>query len=220
MPAPVRIDIGDRQICESLSPFSISPSEGQIAKIRAYTRLLLEWNRSVGLTSVTDPAEIVSRHFGESMYASKLLPVENCRLVDIGTGAGFPGLALKVACPSIKVTLIESNKKKCAFLSEVVRSLGFADVEICPDRFEHIRPETLLSNIITSRAVGEFKQLLRWSKNALDRRGHLMLWTGSEDSTRIASTPGWIWQPAVRLPDSQRRFILIGRSIDEFPPHK
>jgi 16S rRNA (guanine527-N7)-methyltransferase len=220
MPAPLPFDVSSQQICAALSPFSISPSEDQIAKIREYTRLLLKWNRSVGLTSVTDPAEIIGRHFGESIYASMLLPVENCRLVDIGTGGGFPGLALKIACPSIKITLIESNKRKCAFLSEVVRSLGFTDVEICPDRFEHIRPETLLSNIITSRAVGEFKQLLLWSKSALDRRGHLMLWIGSEDATRIASTPGWIWQPAVRLPDSQRRFILIGRSIDEFLPNK
>jgi 16S rRNA (guanine527-N7)-methyltransferase len=220
MPAPIPIDIGNRQICEALSPFSISPSEDQIAKIREYTRLLLKWNRSVGLTSVTDPAEIVSRHFGESMYASTLLPVGNCRLVDIGTGAGFPGLALKIVCPEIALTLVESNKKKCAFLSEVVRSLGFAGVQICPDRFEQIRPETILSNIITSRAVGEFKKLLRWSRNALDRHGHLILWIGSEDSTRIVSTPGWNWQPAVRLPDSQRRFILIGRRIDEFPPCK
>ena len=220
MPAPIPIDIGNRQICEALSPFSISPSEDQIAKIREYTRLLLKWNRSVGLTSVTDPAEIVSRHFGESMYASTLLPVGNCRLVDIGTGAGFPGLALKIVCPEIALTLVESNKKKCAFLSEVVRSLGFAGVQICPDRFEEIRPETVLANIITSRAVGEFKQLLRWSSNALDRHGQLILWIGSEDSTRIVSTPGWNWQPAVRLPDSQRRFILIGRQIDEFPPCK
>jgi 16S rRNA (guanine527-N7)-methyltransferase len=220
MPAPVPIDNGNRQICEALSPFSISPSEDQITKIREYALLLLKWNRSVGLTSITDPAEIMGRHFGESMYASTLLPVENCRLVDIGTGAGFPGLALKIACPSINLTLIESNKKKCSFLSEVVRSLGLTDVEIYPERFEQIRPETVLTNIITSRAVGDFKQLLRWSRNALNRRGHLMLWTGSEDSTRIASTPGWTWQPAVRIPDSQRRFILIGRPIDDLPLQK
>jgi 16S rRNA (guanine527-N7)-methyltransferase len=220
MPAPVPIDIGNRQICDALSPFSISLSEDKIAKIREYTRLLLKWNRSVSLTSITDPSEIVSRHFGESIYGSTLLPVENCRLVDIGTGAGFPGLALKIACPGIALTMIESNKKKYAFLSEVVRSLGFTGIEICPDRFEQIRPETVLANIITSRAVGDFKQLIRWSRYALGRRGHLMLWTGSEDSTRIASTPDWNWQPAVRLPDSQRRFILIGRPIDQFPQCK
>jgi 16S rRNA (guanine527-N7)-methyltransferase len=220
MPAPASIEITDRQICEVLATFAISPNDDQVAKIREYVALLLKWNRSVSLTSVTDPVEIVGRHFGESMYASKLLLVENCRLADVGTGAGFPGLALKIACPSVHVTLIESNKKKCAFLSEVVRTLGFSDVEIRPERFEEIRPETVLANLITCRAVGEFKQLLRWSANALVRRGHLLLWVGAEDSTRIARTPGWTWQPATRIPDSQRRFILLGRPINDLPLRK
>ena len=220
MPAPAPIEIGNRQICEALSPYAISPNNDQIARIREYMHILLKWNRSVSLTSITDPIEIVGRQFGESMYASKLLPVENCRLADAGTGAGFPGLALKIACPGIHVTLIESNKKKCAFLSEVVRNLGFTDVEIHPERFEQVRPETLLANIITSRAMGDFKHLLRWSTSALVRRGHLILWVGAEDSTRIARTPNWTWHPAVRIPDSQRRFILIGRPIDEFSPNR
>jgi len=219
MPAPAPIEIGKRQICDALSPFAISPSEDQIARIRAYVLLLLKWNRSISLTSIADPVEIVGRHFGESMYASKLLPVENCRLADVGTGAGFPGLALKIASPDIHITLIESNKKKCAFLSEVVRTLGFTHVEILPERFEQVRPEGVQANIITSRAVGEFKELIRWSTNALARRGHLLLWVGAEDSTRIARTPAWTWQPAVHLPDSQRRFILIGRPIDAASPH-
>jgi 16S rRNA (guanine527-N7)-methyltransferase len=214
MPAPLPIDISNLQICEALSPFSISPNNDQIARIRVYMVLLLKWNQSIGLTSITDPVEIVGRHFGESMYASKLLPVENCRLADFGTGAGFPGLALKIACPSIHVTLIESNRKKCAFLSEAVRDLGFTDVEVRAERFEEIRPGSISVNIITSRAVGEFKQILRCSTNSLVRRGHLVLWVGAEASTRIARTPAWTWQPAVRIPDSQRRFILIGRPID------
>jgi len=220
MPATAPIEMSNRLICEALSPFAISPSEDQIGKIREYMLLLLKWNRTVSLTAITDPVEIVGRHFGESMYASKLLPVENCRLADVGTGAGFPGLALKIACPGIHLTLIESNKKKCVFLSEVVRSLGFTDVDVRNERFEQIRPETVLANVITSRAVGEFKQLLRWSANALVRRGHLMLWVGAEDSTRITQIPAWTWQPAVHIPDSQRRFILIGRPIDDLLPRK
>jgi 16S rRNA (guanine527-N7)-methyltransferase len=215
MPSPVPIEIGDRQICDALAPFAISPSDDQVVKIREYIALLLKWNQSVSLTSIMDPVEIVGRHFGESMYASKLLPVENCRLADVGTGAGFPGLALKIACPSLHITLIESNKKKCAFLSELIRTLGLTDVEIRPERFEEIRPETVLAKLITCRAVGEFKQLLRWSTNALVRRGHLLLWVGAEDSTRIARTTNWTWQPAERIPDSQRRFILIGRPLDD-----
>jgi len=214
MPALGHMEIDNRQICAALSEFDIAPTDTQLDKIREYIILLFKWNRTISLTSIEDPVEIVGRHFGESMFATKLLPVENCRLADVGAGAGFPGLALKIICPSIQLILIESNRKKCVFLSEVIRALGLADVEVRPERFEEIRPEGLSANFITSRAVGEFKQLLRWSRNALARRGHLMIWVGAEDSTRIAGNPGWIWQPAAHIPNSQRRFILIGRPID------
>lgn len=211
MGAPLPIHINDQQVCEALSPYDFFPDSDQIAKIREYILLLVRWNRTVNLTSITNPNEIVGRHFGESMYASRLLPVENCRLADIGTGAGFPGLAIKIACPDIQLTLIESNKKKCAFLSEVIRNLELPDVDVRPERFEQIRPATIQEDVVTSRAVGDFKNLLRWSAGALARRGHLVLWIGSEDSTRVASSPGWVWQPTIRIPDSQRRYILIGR---------
>jgi 16S rRNA (guanine527-N7)-methyltransferase len=217
MPPPAPFELGDQQIITGLTPFGISPSQDKTSKIRAFILLLLKWNRSVSLTTITDPADIVGRHFGESMYASKLLPVENCRLADVGSGAGFPGLALKIACPGVHLTLIESNKKKCAFLSEAIRTLDLSDVEIRCERFEEIRSESVEFNIITSRAVGEFKQLLRWSTPALARRGHLILWVGAEDSTRISRSPNWTWQPAVHVPESQRRFILIGRPIDRSP---
>jgi 16S rRNA (guanine527-N7)-methyltransferase len=201
------------KIREALSAFEVSATERQAAQIREYVLLLLKWNRSISLTTVAEPAGIVRRHFGESMFGAKLLPVENCRLADFGTGAGFPGLALKIAVPSIQLVLIDSNKKKCAFLGEVVRSLGISGVEIISERFEQIRPEALRVDIVTSRAVGEFKNLLRWANQGLKQRGHVMLWVGSEDSTKITRDSGWNWRPAVRLPDSQRRFILIGRRV-------
>jgi 16S rRNA (guanine527-N7)-methyltransferase len=203
--------IAANEIRRTLDPYGFEPTDKQAALIVAYIELLLKWNRVVSLTTVTNPVEIVGRHFGESVFLAQLLPVENCRLVDIGTGAGFPGLALKIAAPSIRLTLIESNKKKGAFLSEVVRNLEFPDVEIRAERFEEIRPQHIESNVVTSRAVGEFKELLHWSKNALTHRGHVALWVGADDSTRISTNSSWIWQPAVRIPESQRRYLLIGR---------
>ena len=215
MQPPKSMDISNRKITQALSTFDIALSSEQIAMVHEYVLLLVKWNRSISLTAITDPDEIVSRHFGESMFGAKLLPVENCRLADVGTGPGFPGIPLKILAPNLQLVLIESNKKKCAFLSEVVRSLGMSDVEVLMDRFEQIRPETIKANFITSRALGEFKELLRWSSEALIPGGHVMLWLGQEDATRVANYPGWVWSPSIRIPNSQRRCILIGRRISE-----
>jgi len=213
MSQPEPAAISNDQISGALSPFGIEPSADQLSKIRAYISILLKWNKLLSLTSVTDPVEIVSRHFGESMFASTVLPVENCRLADVGSGAGFPGLALKILCPSLRVTLIESNNKKSAFLSEVARLLNLTGVEVLTTRFEEMRAEAGSFDIVTARALGGFPELLRWAKLVLPERGHLVLWVGGEDTTRITSVGGWIWNPAVRIPESQRRFILTGRPL-------
>jgi 16S rRNA (guanine527-N7)-methyltransferase len=210
--------LSDVQIASALAPFQVQLSLGQIAQIREYVRLLLKWNQSVSLTSVVDPVEIVARHFGESMFLSCLIPVEKCRLADLGTGAGFPGLALKIACPTLRVTLIESNKKKCALLSEVVRALGMKNVEVLAVRFDEIRTSNDFAEIVTARAVGDFPGILRWARTSLARRGHVVLWLGGEDASKVSTMPGWLWQPAVKIPDSQRRFVLIGRPMPEYQP--
>ena len=157
MPAKGTYLLTDELIVSTLSPFQIQPSAGQILKIHEYIRLLLKWNQSVSLTSVVDPVEILARHFGESMFICRLMPVEKCRLADIGSGAGFPGLALKIACPELRLTLIESNKKKCAFLSEVVRALELENVEVMPIRFEEARFAPDFAEVVTVRAVGGFR---------------------------------------------------------------
>jgi len=210
--------LSEDQIVSALTPFQVQLSAGQVAQIREYVRLLLKWNQSVSLTSVVDPLEIVARHFGESMFISCLIPVKNCRLADLGSGAGFPGLALKIASPTLQIRLIESNKKKCAFLSAIVRSLKVENVEVMPVRFNEIRTPVDLAEIVTARAVGGFPQILHWAKGALAHRGHLVLWLGGEDASKVSSTPGWIWQPAVKIPDSQRRYVLIGRPMPEGQP--
>jgi 16S rRNA (guanine527-N7)-methyltransferase len=143
--------------------------------------------------------------------------VENGRLVDIGSGAGFPGLALKILRPQIHLSLIESNKKKSAFLAEVVRTLELSEVEILSVRFEEIRPKQDFANFVTARAVGGFSEILNWSKRALSHRGHLLLWVGGEDLTKVTNFKGWIWNPPARVPESQRRYILIGRYVGQNP---
>jgi 16S rRNA (guanine527-N7)-methyltransferase len=210
MPPNSLFSLTDERISSLLAPFGVRPSSDQILKVREYVILLLNWNESLSLTSIADPEEIIVRHFGESMFLSSVVPVEKGRLADLGSGAGFPGLALKIISPNLHVVLIESNKKKCAFLAEVVRTLDFYNVEVIPRRFEEIRTNHDFADFIAARALGDFPRLLKWSRTALKSEGHIALWVGGTDTTKIEMTSGWIWQPAIRIPESQRRFLLTG----------
>jgi 16S rRNA G527 N7-methylase RsmG len=123
------------EIREFLDPYKVPLDVQAIEKVCTYLSLLLMWNKKMSLTALEDPREIIQIHFGESLAALNLGPITG-RLADVGTGAGFPGLPLKLISPSIHVTLIEPNQKKCAFLHEVVRALDLSDVEIFRGRFE------------------------------------------------------------------------------------
>src|SRR5579871_2188810 len=101
-----------------LGQYNISPGEDLCTMIRGYVALLLKWNAKVSLTSITAPEEIVRIHFGESIFAAMEACLDKGRLADIGTGAGFPGIPIRMVCPGISLTLIEPNSKKCAFLGE------------------------------------------------------------------------------------------------------
>jgi 16S rRNA G527 N7-methylase RsmG len=92
--------------------------------------------------------------------------------------------------------------------------LSVSDVEVMPVRYEEVRPEKGSLDVITARAVGGFSDFLEWSRMALSDRGHVALWVGGEDTTNISKTQGWIWNPAIRIPESQRRYILVGRPLN------
>ena len=126
--------ISNEAILRALEPYNFFASAEFCEKIRTYASLLLMWNRSISLTTVTEPLEILKIHFGESLFAISEVPISNGRLADVGSGAGFPGMALAIANFSLGVTLIESNAKKCTFLSEVARALELSNVTVTRSR--------------------------------------------------------------------------------------
>jgi 16S rRNA (guanine527-N7)-methyltransferase len=103
----------------------------QINQFLAYLDLLLKWNRKMNLTALRTPAEIISRHFLDSLLLLPHLP-ETARLLDIGSGAGFPGLPLKIVRPALTIDLAEATAKKVSFLKEAVRCLGFSAMKVFP----------------------------------------------------------------------------------------
>lgn len=134
-------------------------SESQISSFARYEELLLEWNEKFNLTAITDRDEIEEKHFIDSLYLDKFVDLDNKSLLDVGSGAGFPGIPLAIAHPKLKVTLLESNGKKITFLNEVVKQLGLNNVEVVQGRAEEFaRRESF--DIVTARAVKELNILL------------------------------------------------------------
>lgn len=114
---------------------SLTPT--QLDQLARYADLLLDWNQRINLTALRSPEEVWVRHFWDSLTCLRAMRgTTMARVVDVGTGAGFPGLVLKIACPEMHLTLIESVRKKANFCAQAVRTLGLADVEIRVARAE------------------------------------------------------------------------------------
>ena len=120
----------------------ISLGESQVALFRAYYRELVDWNQRFNLTAVTDYEGVQVRHFLDSLSCLLALPERHLkpgtRVIDVGSGAGFPGVPLKIACPGIRLTLLEATRKKTSFLEHLVRILGLKGVEVIHGRAEQV----------------------------------------------------------------------------------
>jgi len=201
------------EVAAALHPYGVTLAESHLSDISHYVQTLLKWNKMINLTALEDPAEIVAKHFGESIFAASVIPEISGRLADVGTGAGFPGLPLKIAFPGINLLLIEPNNKKCAFLTEITQELGLVGVEIYRARYEETVQLGQKLDYVCSRALGNYRHLLRWAKTTLKLDGKVVLWVGTDDSTLIGQTKGWIWRVPTPIPNSLRRVILVGKPI-------
>ena len=162
----------DAQIAETLKPYYPAACDPTLLRqVRAYIDLLLRWNRRISLTTVTDPSQILRFHFGESLFAIDRIPIRHGRLADVGSGAGFPAVPIRMALEGLQVTLIESNRKKAAFLSEVVRELKLANVQVNSCRMEdlQIANQRSISSLPVRSAIDE--SVLAWASSVLNRDG-------------------------------------------------
>jgi 16S rRNA (guanine527-N7)-methyltransferase len=170
----------------------------------------LTWNDKVNLTAIRDPLEILYRHFCESLFGSTMLPVEKCRLADVGSGAGFPGLPLKIIRPDLEVFLIESNVKKATFIAEVIRELGLTDAKVIVGRFEDLGEEVAPLDFVCSRALGDFATFLEWAGSPQACARNVLLWLGGRDLDEVRAILGWEWEPPKAMPHSLQRVLLRG----------
>ncbi len=194
----------------SLQPYGVTTTALLCDQIRVYIDLLLRWNQKTSLTAVTDPSEILRFHFGESFLAVATVPIRHGRLADVGSGAGFPAVPIRMVSDEVSAVLIESNQKKATFLAEIVRELRLSNVDVRRCRMEDVHLNDARVDFVTARALGIDKNFLNWSRNALNPTGSLVLWLGDADVSRISQDAGWNWSHPIRIPQSERRFILRG----------
>jgi 16S rRNA (guanine527-N7)-methyltransferase len=237
------LEMDTARIASLLAPFVSQEvgqerlSEHQLAQISTYLDLLQRWNSRINLTAVRDPQYIVTRHFGESLFAARHLLSKSLsgetqgasgrtdqehpqslpqaqrpggfQMIDVGSGAGFPGLPLKIYAPGVELTLIESQNKKATFLSEVIRILALTNVDVFAGRAETF---ARTADLVTMRAVERFEKSLGVAANLTAPGGRLALLIGSAQLRRArALATGFEWDKPLPVPVSETRVMLCGR---------
>ncbi len=222
------------RIAALLHPFLGLPlPPSQLDQVSIYLDLLLRWNARINLTAIRHPEEIVTRHFGESFFLARhLFPASlkpshpersevpaSClasttppRTLDIGSGAGFPALPLKIWAPHLHLTLIESNHKKAAFLREVARALTLTDINVITDRAETIsaRSDSPHAEVVTLRAVESFEAILPQVLHFLSPNGTVALLIGASQLPYLNTLTTMKWHPPISVPKSHSRVLSIG----------
>ncbi|MCU1311856.1 MAG: rRNA m(7)G-527 methyltransferase [Candidatus Angelobacter sp.] len=209
------IGMDEKKISELLEPYLGGERLGarQLEQVSAYLALLLKWNAKMNLTAVREPEEMVSRHFGESLFAARLLLKDTVvgGVIDLGSGAGFPGLPLAIYAPQIPVTLIESQNKKATFLKEVVRALDLKNVKVFGVRGEDFKES---AELVTMRAVEKFEQSAVVASGMVSAGGRLALLIGEGQVGRVALS-GFEWVAPAAVPKSAARVVLVGKRVGE-----
>jgi len=209
------------RITELLEPYIGSPDAQRLSpnacrQISTYIDILQRWNSRVNLTAIRNEEEIVTRHFGESFFAAcHLFPEPSApaplRAADLGSGAGFPGIPIKLWAPEIHLTLIESNQKKATFLREAVRALTLTNVDIRNARAESVTAETF--DVVTVRAVERFLSILPIAARLVAPGGRLALLIGeSQLKTAHDTLPKLSWEPPIQIPRSDARVLAIAQA--------
>ncbi len=167
-----------------VSKLGINVTSLELDKLEKYYNLLIEWNEKINLTAITDKKDVYLKHFYDSLTLVKVIDLENVSsLCDLGTGAGFPGIILKIFFPNLKLTLVDSLNKRIKFLEVLVNELFLENVILIHGRAEEYgKKNRECFDVVTARALSSFPILLEYSASLLKKGGHLIAMRGLNDS--------------------------------------
>ncbi len=199
---------------------NIEINNNQIKKFYEYMNLLIEWNDKINLTAITEPKEVIVKHFIDSILAAKYIK-DNSSIIDVGTGAGFPGIPLKIFNDGYKITLLDSLNKRTIFLQEVIDKLGLENMEVVHGRAEDYAQDKKyreMYDYAISRAVAPLNILLEYLVPYTRIDGSVIAMKGSNAEQELIEAKNAInklgaevrEKSVVQLPDdSGERYILV-----------
>ena len=204
----------------------ITLSDRQLEQFLLYYDLLIQTNEKINLTAITEWMDVLEKHFLDSMAAAEVIPsgVSGLRLIDVGTGAGFPGIPLKILFPELQVTLMDTLKKRVGFLEEVIQTLELDGISAVPARAEDLArdPEHRMAyDIVVSRAVAALPLLLEYCTPFLKIGGEFLAYKSGQIDQEIenaqhaleelsCSVSGIIY-PQIEGTEYSRSLVMIRR---------
>lgn len=173
-------------LARGLRELDVDCSPAQQKQLLDYVRLLAKWNKVYNLTAVREPDEMVTRHVLDSLA---LLPyLGGDRLLDVGTGAGLPGIPLAIVCPQRQFVLLDSNSKKTRFVLQAVTELGLGNVQVVQSRVQDLEPEALF-DVVVSRAFASITDMLSHAGRLCAPRGIILAMKGADPARELIDIP-------------------------------
>ena len=162
---------------KELKKLGITLSVKQLDQLEKYYKLLIEWNEKINLTRITDKEDVYLKHYYDSLTLNKVVNLKEVNtLCDVGTGAGFPGIVLKIVFPNLKVTLIDSLNKRVNYLNEVIKELKLENIEAIHARGEEYKGSF---DVVTSRAVANIEKLVGYTMHLVSKDGVFVAMKGN-----------------------------------------
>lgn len=196
-----------KKFIKALRDIDIELSDDQLRQFDIYYKTLIEWNEKMNLTALTEEEDVYFKHFLDSIYLAKSMKIETQSLLDVGSGAGFPSIPLKIVFPELQVTIIDALKKRIGFLEHLTKALG-VDVSLIHGRAEEFDKKHSF-DIVTARAVANLNMLSELCVPFVKENGYFITLKGSNYKKEIELIDNALIELKFKF-DSVYKYEIIG----------